>query len=83
MRDALESVAGDPADPRTGLAAAESCLRRALERIGDRSAAADLLAADALLTEAAARAAAAGGTKSFVADATTRLTALVPRESGR
>jgi hypothetical protein len=83
MRAALGTVGGDPADPRTGLAAAEACLRRALERIDDRAAALDLLAADALLTAACAAAAAAGGVGPLAAEATTRLAALVATEADR
>jgi hypothetical protein len=75
--------AAEAGDPRAALAAAETCLGRALERIDERAIAIDLLAADALLTEACARAAGAGGVGALAAEATARLTALVERETDR
>jgi hypothetical protein len=79
MRAALADRDGDA---RTALAAAEACLRRALERIDKRAVAIELLAADALLTDACARAAGAG-VGALAAEATERLTALLEPEANR
>lgn len=83
MREALAGIGGDAADPGAALAAAESRLRSALERIDDRAGAIDLLAADALLTAACAAAAGAGGVGRLAVDATERLAALVEPEADR
>ncbi len=83
MRDARVEADGDAADARALLAAADAGLRRALEHIDDRAAAIDLLAADALLTDACAAAASAGGVGPLAVETTERLAALVEPEADR
>ena len=83
MREALAGQDAGKAEPGALLAAAETCLRRALDRIDERAAALDLLAADALLTDACARAAGADGVGALAAEATARLAALLEPEAER
>jgi len=83
MREALDGLDPEGAGPRALLDAADRCLRRALDRIGERAAALDLLAADALLTDACARAADADGVGALAAEATARLAALLQPEADR
>lgn len=82
LDEVLRETAGDPADAATQMAAAETCLRAALERGSDRAAALDLLAADALLTAACGAAAQTGSTsiEALAAEAAERLSRILNAE---
>ena len=75
IEGALRESGGDPNAPGTQLNAAEACLEMALAKGGQRSAALDLLAADALLTSACGAAVRPGSTsvEALAAEAALRL----------
>lgn len=86
IRDSLASIGGatDSGDPERLAAAGLDRLRRVIESAGDRASAFDLLAADALLTEACGAAAENGpeGLAAFAQELIEAIAGLVPGTEG-
>jgi hypothetical protein len=82
MRLALEAVQGSAAGPELLANAALDRLRLVLASAGDRSAAFDLLAADALLTQACEAAAEKGpeALREFAQELVAQITGLLPQQ---